>query len=141
MSWPAPTRADHQRFCLNEGWREVRNARGKTGTHHLTYELELVDGRILRTRISHPPGRETYGANIWGHILRDQLDVSEEDFWACVRDSVRPQRGVPQAPAEALPLEIAHLLVNRVGLSEAEVAAMTKDQAIARLDKFWTEGS
>lgn len=33
------------------------------------------------------------------------------------------------------------MLLSRVGLDEAEVAAMTKDEAIARLQRFWTEGS
>lgn len=140
MSWPAPTRADHQAFCLNEGWREVRSARGK-GTHHLTYELTLADGRILRTRVSHPPGRDNYGAAIWAHILRDQLDVTDEEFWVCVRDGVKPQRGFPEVPAEALPLGLVHSLVTKVGLAESEVMAMTKDEAIARLNKFWTENS
>jgi hypothetical protein len=50
----------------------------RTGTHHVTYELDLPDGRILRTRISHPPGRTTYGpSSLWAHVPRDQLQVSE----------------------------------------------------------------
>lgn len=118
----------------------MRSARGK-GTHHLTYELTLADGRILRTRVSHPPGRDTYGAAVWAHILRDQLDVTNEEFWACVRDGVKPQRGVPEVPAEALPLDLVHLLITKVGLAESEVMTMTKDEAIARLNTFWAEKS
>lgn len=140
MTWPQPTREDHDRFCKNEGWRRVRDARGRTGTHHVTYELDLPDGRTLRTRISHPPDRTTYGPGIWGHILRDQLGVSEQDFWACVREGVRPDRGVPEAPADALPADVVYLLINRVGLSEAHVATLTKADAVARLQRFWTEG-
>jgi hypothetical protein len=140
VTWPAPTRGDHQAFCANEGWELVRNARGKTSGHHaLTYELTLHDGRILRTRISHPPNGSTYGANIWGHILRDQLNVDEETFWACVRNGVKPDRGEPEAPAEALPADLAHLLVTRLQLSSAEVALMTKDEAIARMQEFWSQ--
>lgn len=37
--------------------------------------------------------------------------------------------------------DVVHLLVNRVGLAEFEVAAMTKDQAIARLNRYWSDGS
>ncbi|MGI5246599.1 hypothetical protein [Dactylosporangium sp. CA-139066] len=142
MSWPTPTRQDHQKFCEIEGWEPVRTARGGTGTHHLTYELALPDGRILRTRISHPPDRGTYGPGIWSHILRDQLDVAEDVFWACVRDGVRPARGKPEAPpAEPIPVEVVHLLITRVGLTEPDVARLTKDEAIARLNEYWTEGS
>jgi hypothetical protein len=76
---------------------------------------------------------------MWGHILRDQLGVSEEEFWACVRDGSRPDRGAPEVPAEALPADVVYLLINRVGLREAEIAAMTRAEALARLQRFWTE--
>lgn len=123
-----------------EGWRLVRNARGGTGTHHVTYELSLPDGRILRTRISHPVDRTDYGRSLWGHILRDQLDVDEATFWSCVRDGVRPDRGAPTTPDSAVPADLIHLLISTVGLDEAEVAAMSKEDAIARMRRYWTEG-
>jgi hypothetical protein len=139
MTRPAPTQSDHQTFCENEGWEQVRNARGKLSGHHAaTYELRLHDGRILRTRISHPPDSSTYGASIWSHILRDQLDVDEDTFWACVRDGVKPDRGEPEAPTEALPADLVYLLVNRLRLSSAEIATMTREEAIARMQQFWT---
>ncbi|WP_426509525.1 hypothetical protein ACPPVO_01880 [Dactylosporangium sp. McL0621] len=138
MSWPTPARQDHQMFCETEGWEPVRTARGRTGTHHLTYELALPDGRILRTRISHPPDRSTYGPGICSHILRDQLDVTEGVFWTCVRDGVKPARGRPELPtAEPIPAEVVHLLIARVGLAEPDVARMTKDEAIGRLNQYW----
>jgi hypothetical protein len=140
-SWPPPTRKDHETFCEVEQWRRVRDARGRTGTHHVTYELDLVDGRILRTRISHPVDRTDYGPSIWKHILRDQLDVDEASFWSCVQDAVKPDRGQPVLPKEALPADLVHMLIAKVGLAESEVAAMTKDEAIARLQSYWTEGS
>ena len=86
----APTRQDHERFCATEGWTLVRD---------VTYELGLPDGGVLRTRISHPPDRSAYGPSLWSHVLRDQLDVSEQEFWACVRDGTRPARGVPDPAA------------------------------------------
>jgi hypothetical protein len=141
MSWPAPTRADHDKFCRAEGWTPVRDATGRSGTHHITYELALPDGRMLRTRISHPPNRTTYGAGMWAHILRDQLDVDEATFWAAVRDGVKPTRSGSAVPAETLPAEVAFLLVDRVGLSREQIAAMTKAEAIERLNRYWTEGA
>lgn len=140
MSWPQPTRQDHERYCLNEGWEQVRDACGRTGTHHVTYELALPDGRILRTRVSHPVDRNGYGRSLWAHILRDQLQVSEGEFWACVKNGVKSDRGVPHPPPGALPAEVVHLLITRVRLREDEVQAMSRDEAIARLQRFWTEG-
>ncbi|HEY5985470.1 MAG TPA: cytotoxic translational repressor of toxin-antitoxin stability system [Streptosporangiaceae bacterium] len=116
----------------------MRDSQGSTGTHHVTYELHLHDGRILRTRISHPPDRSTYGKSIWANILRDQLDVSEAEFWACVQDKVKPDRGEPRVPAEALPAELVHLLITRLGLSDAEIAKMSKADAIARMQEYWS---
>jgi hypothetical protein len=139
MTWPAPTRRDHEAFCENEGWEQVRDARGRTSGHHSrTYELHLHDGRILRTRISHPLDGSTYGANIWRHILRDQLDVDEATFWACAREGIKPNRGQPEAPGEALPADLAHLLVVSRNLATEKIAQMSRDEAIARMQEFWS---
>jgi hypothetical protein len=141
MTWPAPSRADHESFCRIEGWTPVRDGTDGAGTRHVTYELGLDDGRTLRTRISHPPNRTTYGAGLWAHILRDQLDVDEATFWVAVRDGVKPTRDTPALPAETLPAELAILLRNRVGLTRDQIAAMTKTEAIERLNRYWTKRS
>ncbi|MFC6009554.1 cytotoxic translational repressor of toxin-antitoxin stability system [Nocardia lasii] len=141
MSHPEPTRARHAEFCEIERWKRVRDARGRSGTHHVTFELELTDGRILRTRISHPPDRTGYGPSIWAHILRDHLDVTAEVFWACVLDKALPPRSSPLPDRESLPADLVHMLVHRVGLADAEVAVLTKAEAIARAQQFWTTGS
>lgn len=118
----------------------MRDARGRTGTHHVTYEFDLPDGRTLRTRISLPPDRTDYGANLFAHILRDQLAVSEKEFWACVRDGAIPDRGVLAPSPASIPADLVHLLIHRVGLHEDEVKAMTREQAIARAQQYWSEG-
>jgi hypothetical protein len=137
VKWPRPTREDHDHFCRVEGWLQVRDAHGRSGTHHVTYELALPNGRILRTRISHPVDRIDYGPELWKHILRDQLDVDEAEFWACVRNGTRPDRGTPEVPPEALPADLVHLLISRVGLAENEVAKLDKAEAVARLQEYW----
>jgi hypothetical protein len=140
VSWPAPTRQAHHDFCLIEGWKPVTSARGRKGADHVKFELILPDGRILRTKISHPVNRDSYGASMWSEILRYQLDVSEADFWACVNDRVQPPRGTLQPPKDALPADLVYQLINKVGLSESEVADMTREEATARIARYWTEG-
>lgn len=140
VTWPAPTREAHEAFCTTEGWQQVRDARGHAVTHHVTYELQLHDGRILRTRISNPLNRETYGPRLWSHILRDQLDVDQATFWACVQDGKKPDRGAPEPPPEALPADLVYLLLTHVHLSESDVAGMSKEEAIARMRQYWTTG-
>ncbi|WP_419943881.1 hypothetical protein [Candidatus Poriferisodalis sp.] len=82
MSHPAPTRTAHKRFCKTEGWQVVRSAVGKRSTHHDTYELNLASGEVLRTRVSRPVDRQTYGPIMWAHILGEQLEVIEQEFWS-----------------------------------------------------------
>lgn len=133
-SYPAPDRKAHHDFCIAEGWTALRGVQ-----HHVTFELALHDGRILRTRISRPPtSRATYGRSIWTHTLRDQLEVTESEFWECVQRGARPDRGQPTPPAAPLPADIVFLLVRR-GVPEAEVLAMTRSEAIDRLNALLSQ--
>ncbi|MGW6280389.1 hypothetical protein [Kribbella sp. NPDC055071] len=134
------TRTDHQNFCVTEGWTERKRATGRSGTHHVNYEFALPDGRILYTRISHPVDRSNYGPSIWSHILRDQLDVTAEEFWACVDEKVVPQRQQVQPPAESIPAGVVRALITEAHIPEADVRAMTKAAAVQRLAKFYTTG-
>ncbi|MFF4344674.1 hypothetical protein ACFY00_32735 [Kitasatospora sp. NPDC001540] len=52
----------------------------------------------------------------------------------------RGDRGAPVAPGEALPVDLVFMLINRVGLTEDQVAELDRAQGIARLQQFWTEG-
>ena len=96
---------------------------------------------MLHTRISHPPDRTAYGAAIWSHIIRDQLKVDQEAFWACIKEGKHPDRGAAAPPPpEALPADLVHLLLTRVGLTEDEVRQLSPPEAIARLQRYWTDG-
>lgn len=134
-----PTRDDHERFCIVEGWTALNRASGGAVRHHATFELALPDGRVLRTRISRPVDRTDYGPSLWAHILRDQLAVTGEEFWACVEDGVRPARGHPSPVAGALPAGLAFMLRDRVGVTETELAEMTMAEALARLNEYWSQ--
>lgn len=137
---PPTTRVDHETLCTTEGWTERKRATGKRGSHHVNYELALPDGAVLYTRISHPVDRTDYGPSIWAHILRDQLHVSAEEFWDCVLNQVVPHRGHPPEAIDAIPLGVVRALILEARIPEAEVRAMTKTQAIARLTDFYTTG-
>ena len=117
-SQPAPDRDAHHRFCQIEGWIEVTSATGSPVKHHQTFELVLDDGSVLRTRISRPVDRTTYSRRMWSHILRDQLAVSADEFWACVQQNAVPPRSVVAQPdPRALPLYVMNELVTRQAIS------------------------
>jgi hypothetical protein len=137
---PVATRTDHEIFCKTEGWTERKRATGKRGTHHVTYESPLPEGRILYTRISHPVDRTDYGPNLWSHILRDQLEVTAEEFWNCVSNQVPPERGQAPLLAEAIPVGVIRVLTQEAHIAEAEVRAMSKAEAVARMARFYAIG-
>ncbi len=138
MSGPG-SRRDHDRFCRIEDWTEVRDACGRKVGHHVTYELALPDGRILRTRTSRPPNSETYGPRLWAHVL-DQLQVTEAVFWACVSRRELPDRGTDsgEPPGRSLPAGLVHQLIHAVGIPEAEVVTMTLEDALEVLREHWS---
>ena len=131
--YPAPTRKHHEKFCMTEGWTQVTDARGRAVSHHATFTFATPQGDILRTRISHPIGRETYAPSMWAHILRDQLHISADEFWACVLDGVLPDRGAPNVPDAALPLPLVARLVRECGLSRTDIARLGLKDATALL--------
>lgn len=119
---PPATREDHDTFCETERWTIVRGATGRPVRHHRTYELTLRDGRTLRTRISQPVDRSQYSPSMWAHILRNQLEVTADEFWACVKAGELPDRGRRAAPdaKKAVPLYLVAALRD-LGVEEADI--------------------
>lgn len=139
MSGPG-SRRDHHRFCDVDGWTEVRNARGRKVGHHITYELALPNGHVLRTRISWPPNNDTYGPRLWNTILADQLQVTETQFWACVSNRERPDRGTGanEPPASAVPADLVYQLIRVARIPEDTVAGMTLQRATEVMVAHWS---
>jgi hypothetical protein len=137
----AGTRADHEAFCRADRWAPKRDARGRAGAgDHVRYRLELPDGRVLNTKISRPVDRTVYGENLWQVILREQLQVTEEQFWACVHNGTSPDRGFitePGPSAETIPVNVVHVLKAN-GLTDAEIIALGRADAIKRAQEIWS---
>jgi hypothetical protein len=96
-----------------------------------------VDGAT--TRRSHSPGRIDLGTAAFAHILKDQLDVTRDEFWACVDHRKIPDRGsVPSVPDESIPVDLVYALIYTVGVPEDEVHTMSRVDAIARMEQFWS---
>lgn len=124
-------------YLERDGWVEEPSlARGKRRTgDHRRYTKEFAGGDILRTKVSHALGDEI-GVDLFKHILRDQLRVDEARFWAVVRGEASQSPDAPPPTAETVPAWLVQQLLFTVGLSEAEVRAMTKQQAVARWNAF-----
>jgi hypothetical protein len=140
---PAPDRERHDDFCVFERWEIVHGSSGKPVQHHRTYELVIPSGDILRTRISKPIDRTTYSASMWSAILRDQLKVTNDEFWDCVQNKALPDRGgtVAAPNPKALPLHLLNELIERVGMTPEDAIALTLEEALQRMNDYWTEAA
>ncbi|KGM13646.1 hypothetical protein [Cellulomonas bogoriensis] len=137
---PPGDRHTHRVFCETEGWEVRTSARGRRGQDHVTFELSLPDGRVLLTRVSHPVDRTTYGRSISSHILRDQLDVTEDEFWACVQDGTLPARSREETPDRSLPAWLVQHLLD-AGITAEAISAMDEHDAKATLGRIWSGGA
>ncbi len=67
-------------FVRIDAWEEISR------TDHYRYVKKLVDGKVLRTRISFGRGAAFDDPALWAHVWRRQLDLrSEDEFWAALR--------------------------------------------------------
>ena len=137
--FPPVTRTAHKEFCEAERWALVTDARGRAVAHHVTYEFAHPDGRVLRTRISRPVKPQPYGPSMAGHILRAQLEVDVEEFWACVNDGVLPQRGRPEQPRETIPVGLLRVLRDDLHLDDDRLKTLTREQAITLVNEHWSQ--
>jgi hypothetical protein len=122
---------DLEAYVDRDGWTlEPNLARGRRRTgDHRRYRTELVDGTILRTKVSHALGDEI-GNDLFKHILRDQLKIDEARFWAVVRGRVQPAGDAPPPESATIPAWLVHRLLFTVGLPEAEIRTLTPKQAL-----------
>lgn len=134
-----PTWDDIRRFCEVDGWEARTTVKGRRGDHDRFTE-RLPDGRVLRTRASH--GSDQLGdPGLVRHILRDQLEVSADEFWTAVAKGIAPVRGAPppevstEEPAHQLPDWLAVNLALNVGLSDEQIASLSEEEAMRR----WTD--
>ena len=120
---------DLQTYVSNDGWTEEPNvARGRRRTgDHGRYFRDLPDGTRLRTKVSHDE-RVEIGPDLFHRILRDQLRVTEDRFWAVVRGRASAEAELT-TEVEPIPGWLVTRLILTVGLSEEDVARMTVEEA------------
>ncbi len=87
-----PKFSDLRKFCEKDGWDPRKK------TDHWRYTKTLPDGRTLRTKISFGSG-EIHDPGLFAAILREQLDVSEDEFWRVVRQAGPARRTPKLTPA------------------------------------------
>lgn len=139
---PIPHRA-HKKFVETEGWEK----KGKSGSSretgdHYRYTLTLATGDVLYTRVSHGAG-QLDDPNLIAAVLREELQVTEKQFWACVnRGTIPPRPKLLQTDSsvEKLDAKLIRNLIRRVGLSLDEIEKLTKEEAVERWQRYLAGG-
>jgi len=132
-----PTYAEHRRFCEVDNWQDKDAVSKKKAGDHYRYVKSLPSGRSLFTRVSRGKGQYR-NPDLWRHILRDQLEVTEAEFWVAVEKGTPPSRpsDEPERPeGEAIPLSLVNALRYVAQLPEREIASMTR----AAAERAWQE--
>jgi hypothetical protein len=133
--------SDHMKFVETEGWTKKGSVSGEGKTrNHLRYLLRLSTGEILYTTVSHGSG-SINDHSLVASILRDQLRVSEQHFYRCVNEGVLPPRPAPEnpeVPTEGLDAKMVRNLIKKVGLTQSEVAAMGKAEAVEKWHQYFS---
>jgi hypothetical protein len=123
-------------LALDDWVEEPSLARGRRRTgDHRRFRKELSDGSILRTKVSHALGGEI-GADLFKHILRDQLRVDETSFWAVIRGKARQSAGAAPPRSGTVPAWLVQRVMFTVGLPETEVRRLTPEEALERWHAF-----
>ena len=133
-----PTYGQHHRFCEVDDWHDKDAGSAKKKGDHHRYVKTLPDGTPLFTRVSHGSGQYR-SPSFWAMILREQLQITEEQFWEAVEKGIPPVRPTtePEPPGdEPLPMSLVTQLRFAVGLSIHEIGSMTLQEAEARLAEW-----
>jgi hypothetical protein len=79
---------------------------------------------------------------MFSHILRDQLEVSRDEFWECVSHRVLPARGRtgPDPSTPGLPLKLA-LELERLGQSPETIGSLGVEEAEELLARLYHSGT
>jgi hypothetical protein len=127
-----PSKDQILRFLQIESWDF------KAGSSHDKYFKRLPNGELLRTQV--PRGSEEWPADpdLWVTIRNHQLRVSEEEFWAAVKDGVPPIRegDLPSPELNFVPDWVVRNLRFTVGMREDEIAALSPDEMIAVWEEY-----
>ena len=131
-----PSFQDLIRYVQVEGWEDKDKKSGKKTVDHHRYVFTTPTGERLFTKVSHGRG-QIHDRDLFEHILRDQLCIGEEQFWAAVDRGVPPMRlsPAPTNPEGALDAKLVRNLLTKVKVTPGQLVGMTHEEAI----KLWQE--
>lgn len=128
-------------FLAIDGWRKIEaNERGGKRSRHIFYEKTLDDGRALQTHIS-KSGQKRPSPGRFGSILREQIEVSRQEFWDALKSGQPVDRPVGLDPDESVEHEgwVIEILVGQLHMSAGDIEQLSPDEAKERVYEFWQQ--
>jgi hypothetical protein len=128
-----PTWREIEEFCREDGWEFVRS------TGHAFFRKTLADGAVLETHRSFADDK-TMSPGRFLAIRRTQLRVGQDDFWETLRTGrPAPRPGLPLPPTPpTIPAWIARVLLDDLGLPDAEIAKLSAEEARRKVEELWS---
>lgn len=139
MTPNAPTWGDIEDFIAADGWREIAGGeRSGSRRRHIFYEKVLVDGRVLQTHISHSRGK-TMSPGRFSSLLRNDLEVSKDEFWRCIRSGTPVDRPVVLEEPRVVEHDawVVAVLVGELHMSPEELGALSREEAEELVLRHW----
>jgi hypothetical protein len=135
----APSFGEIERFCKIDGWRQDMSV-GGSRQPHIRYEKQLPDHRALRTQISHDRS-STPSPGRWKAILRNQLKITEAQFWEALSSRDPVDRTPPPPPPAPIPVaDWVREGLRRNGLRDEQIDALGPVEAEQELHRRWSGG-
>lgn len=132
-----PSYRELRKFVEVEEWENKDKLSQKKEGDHKRYVFTTPAGERLFTRISHGKGKYQ-DPDLFQHILRDQLQIDEDQFWAAVDRGKIPVRLGPSGTVSyrtSIDAKLARNLLTKVHLTHAQLSVMTQEQAV----ECWSE--
>jgi hypothetical protein len=135
----SPTWGDIEDFLRADGWRKLERAeRGGGRSRHVFYEKVLPGGRVLQTHVSHSR-QKAVSAGRFGSILREQLEVSREEFWRCIQTQTPIDRPVAtEEPTVEHEAWVVAVLVGELHMSAAAIGRLSPEEARRLVEEHWS---
>lgn len=136
----APTWGEVEEFLRIDGWRKItKRERGGTRSRHVFFEKVLDDGRVLQTHISQSR-QKTMSPGRFGSVIREQLEVSREQFWEAIssKSPVERPTEVDERPVEH-EAWVVRVLVGELHVTPKDVAALSPEEGQKLVEDHWSK--
>lgn len=142
MTPNAPTWGDVRDFVAADAWREI-SVRERSGSRrrHIFYEKVLEDGRVLQTHVSHS-SQKSMSPGRFSSLLRNELEVSKDGFWECIRTGEPVDRPVRLYEPEVVEHDawVVAVLAGELHLPPDEIQRLSRKEAEGLVYKHWARG-